>query len=77
MQQTRGSGGIHAPPGKSMTLRLFLVASQMTIRFINLTTSPVAQYCMQIKDEASTSVKVVSTEDNRRTQQNSMPQSQR
>ena len=33
----------------------------------NLTTSPVAQYCMQIqacKDKASTSVKVVSTEDN-------------
>ena len=43
----------------------------------NLTTSPVAQYCMQIKDKASTSVKVVSTEDNRRTRQNSMPQSQR
>ena len=29
----------------------------------NLTTSPVAQYCMQIKDKASTSVKVVSTID--------------
>ena len=29
-----------------------------------LTTSPVVQYCMQIKDEASTSVNVVSTEDN-------------
>ena len=38
MQQIRGSGGIHAPPGKFMTLRLLPVASQMIIRFILHTT---------------------------------------
>ena len=40
---------------------IVIVINYFTLVMNNLTTSPVAQYCMQIKDKVSTSVKVVST----------------